>query len=100
MIIALAAFVRVALRFLTAVLFSMGRRLCTTFPTKWMEFPARFLIAWLLLTLLAHGVLRLRKWCGICGVGASSSTVWVGLPVLDKLRAGVALIAKSIRGHG
>lgn len=109
MAIILVALVRVALGFLTAVLFSTGCCLCTTLPTKRVDFTTRFLIAWSLPTLLehcqnsaaigtyerthlAHGVFRLRRWCSICGIGASSPTVLVRLPVLDKFWAGVALL--------
>lgn len=56
MAIILVAFLRVALGLLTAVLFSTSCRLCTTLPTKRVDFPTRFLIAWSLPTLLEHRV--------------------------------------------
>jgi len=59
MVIALVAFVRVGLGFLTAALVSIGCLVCTILPTKRMDFPARFFMAWSLPTLLEH-LLRIQ----------------------------------------
>jgi len=66
MAVVLVVFMAVALQFLTAVLFSIGRCLCTTLPTERVGFPARFFVAWSLPALLDNQ-LRIRAPSGFVG---------------------------------